>query len=200
MQDEHADFENVSQNTTWDKIIISQCSVVKYEGKSVQAIAEEQGMDIYETVFEILSSSRNNAMMILYLMDESDVSHIIKNQYSMISSDGIPSLAKYHPRYIGAFARVLDHYVKNAYLLSLPEAIYKMTGLPAEKFGIAGRGVIQKGYKADMVLMDFTAFKDNATYESFDATADGIKLVLINGKIAAQDGIYTSLCAGEVLR
>lgn len=200
MQDEHADFENVSQNTTWDKIIISQCSVKKYEGKSVKAIAEEQGMDIYDTVFEILSTSRNNAMMILYLMDESDVSHIIKSKHSMISSDGIPSLAKYHPRYIGAFARVLDHYVKETYLLSLPEAVYKMTGLPAGKFGIAGRGVIEKGYKADLVMIDFAALRDNATYDDFDATADGIKLVMLNGKIAAREGVYTGLCAGEVLR
>lgn len=200
MKDENANFENVSQNTTWDKIIISQCSVAKYEGKSVKAIAQEQNMDIYETVFEILLSSRNNAMMILYLMDEMDVSNIIKNKYSMISSDGIPSLAKYHPRYIGAFARVLDHYVKNTYLLSLPEAIYKMTGLPAEKFGITGRGTIKKGYKADLVMMDFTEFRDNATYDNFDAIANGIKMVMINGKIAAQNGVYTGLCAGKVLR
>lgn len=200
MMDENAEFENISQNTTWDKIIISQCSVPQYEGKSVKQIAEEKSVDEYEATFSILLESKNQTMMIVYLMDEQDVANIIKSPYSMISSDGIPSLQKYHPRYIGAFARVLDYYTKKTHLLSLPEAICKMTKMPAEKFGLARRGVLEVGMLADIAVIDFENFRDNADYANFDGIADGIKMVFINGEVAVQDGEYTGLCAGRVLR
>lgn len=200
MLDEQADFENVSQNTTWDKIIISECALRQYEGKSVAQIAREAGADVYDKAFEILIESHNRAMMILYLMDEDDVSAILASPFAMVASDGIPSLGSCHPRYLGSFARVLDYYVRQRHLLTLEEAIHKMTGMTAAKFGLEGRGLVEEGCYADLVVLDLENFRDNATYDRFDAVADGICQVVINGQIGVDQGQYLGLCCGRVLR
>lgn len=200
MLDKDANFENVSIHTTWDKIIISQCSIQNYENKSVKQIAQELNIDEFEATFEILLHSNNQAMMIVYLMDEKDVETIIQDKYSIIASDGIPSLDTYHPRYLGTFIRVLDYYVKTRKLMSLQEAIHKMTYKPAKKFNIQKRGCIKEGYYADLVVFDFDKLQDNTTYEHCSQIASGIKMVIMNGQIAVEDNEYLNVTAGKVIR
>ena len=133
-------------------------------------------------------------------MDAADVARVVFDPASMICTDGFASPGKTHPRYFSAFIRVLEKYVKQEHLLSLPNAIYKMTGMPADKIGLTDRGKLLEGHKADILVMDFEKLHDNADYDHHDALADGIDYVMINGALAVEQGEYHSLCNGRVLR
>ncbi len=95
---------------------------------------------------------------------------------------------------------VLEKYVKQDYLLSLQQAIHKMTGMPADKIGLKDRGHIAENMKADIVIMDMAKIHDNSDYVNYNALADGINYVLINGHISVDDGKFDNLCMGRVLR
>ena len=200
IKNEEPDYESFYQLSGWDKILINECTVEKYVGKTVEQIAQENGKDPFEMALDIIKDSENNVMMIVFFMSSEDVSRVIQSPYSMICTDGFPSLGKYHPRYIASFIRVLEKYVKQEYLLSLPQAVYKMTGMPAEKIGLKDRGRLLEGMKADIVVMDFEKLHDNSDYDHHDAKADGIEYVIINGQTAVDDGVFHPICAGKVLR
>lgn len=200
IKNEEPDYESFYQLSGWDKILINECAVERYVGKTVQQIAEEAEKDPFETALDIIKDSGNNVMMIVFFMSSEDVSRVIQNPYSMICTDGFPSLGTYHPRYIASFIRVLEKYVKQEYLLSLPQAIYKMTGMPAEKIGIRDRGRLVEGMKADILVIDFEKLHDNSDYEHHDALANGMEYVIINGEMALEHGIFRRICAGKVLR
>ncbi|MDO4267206.1 MAG: D-aminoacylase [Eubacteriales bacterium] len=200
MKDENPDWESFYQLTGWDKLYISECSVEKYMDKTVAQIAEEEHADPFEKALDILLESRNNAMMIVFFMSPEDVARVIASPCSMICTDGFPSVKKSHPRYYGSCVRTLEKYVKQEYLLSLPQAIYKMCGMPAGKLGLRDRGAIGEGMKADLLVIDFPRLHDNATYENDKAVCDGIDYVIVNGQLAVDQGNLTSVYAGRVLR
>lgn len=185
---------------SWDRVLINECSVKSYEGKTVSQIARENGQDPNEMALDIIRNSDNNAMMIAFTQDEEDISRIIRDPYSMICTDGFPGLGPYHPRYTAAFTRVLEKYVKQDHLFSLQQAVYKMTGMPAKKLGLVDRGVIAEKMKADVLILDMEKIHDNSDYKHYNALSDGIDCVMINGQIALDDGKFNSICAGEVLR
>lgn len=200
IKNETPDYESFYQLSGWDKILINECTVDRYVGKTVEQIAAESGKDPFEAALDIIKDSGNNVMMIVFFMSSEDVSRVIQSPYSMICTDGFPSLGKYHPRYIAAFIRVLEKYVKQEYLLSLPQAVYKMTGMPADKIGIRDRGRLLEGMKADILVLDFGKLHDNSDYDHHDAMADGIEYVIINGQTALEQGEFHPICAGRVLR
>lgn len=185
---------------SWDRVLINECSVKFYEGKTVLQIAKENNQDPNEMALDIIRNSDNNVMMIVFTQDEEDISRIIKDPYSMICTDGFPGLGPYHPRYIAAFIRVLEKYVKQEHLISLQQAIYKMTGMPAKKLGLVDRGVIAEKKKADVLVLDMEKIHDNADYGNYNALSDGIEYVMINGQIAMDKGKFNNICAGKVLR
>ena len=201
IKNEEPDYESFYQLAgSWDRILINECAVKAYEGKTVATIAEESGRDPFETALDIIKESRNIVMMIVFFMDAADVARVVFDPASMICTDGFASPGKTHPRYFSAFIRVLEKYVKQEHLLSLPNAIYKMTGMPADKIGLTDRGKLLEGHKADILVMDFEKLHDNADYDHHDALADGIDYVMINGALAVEQGEYHSLCNGRVLR
>ena len=102
----------------------------------------------------------------------------------MIGSDGLPHDPRPHPRLWGTFPRVLGHYCREQNLFSLPEAIRKMTGLTAQRFGIARRGLVREGYFADLVLFDPATISDTATFAEPVSPALGIERVWVNGALA----------------
>jgi N-acyl-D-aspartate/D-glutamate deacylase len=119
----------------------------------------------------------------------------------MIGSDGIPThTGKPHPRLYGTFARVLGHYTRDEHVLSLEEAVHRMTGMPAAKFGLDDRGVIREGAGADLVLFDPSAINDIATYESPRQHPTGIHTVWVNGTAVTQAGHHTGERPGRALR
>jgi N-acyl-D-amino-acid deacylase len=115
---------------------------------------------------------------------EEDMRRILRHPATMIGSDGLPNDPRPHPRLWGTFPRVLGHYCREERLFSLPEAIYKMTGLPTQRFGLAQRGYIREGYYADLVLFDPEMINDTATYSNPLQPAVGIEDVWVNGTLS----------------
>jgi N-acyl-D-amino-acid deacylase len=142
------------------------------------------------------------AQMVYRLMSDEDVERIMRHPQVAIASDsgvlvagdGVP-----HPRGYGNNARVLGTYVRARHVLSLEEAVRKMTSLPAQHFHFDKRGLVRVGYAADLVLFDPARVADTATYETPHAYADGIPFVLVNGAIVVKNGTQTPARPGQVL-
>ncbi len=107
-------------------------------------------------------------------MSEEDVRRILQHPATMIGSDGLPNDPRPHPRLWGTFPRVLGHYCREQGLFPLAQAVHKMTGMPAQRFGLAGRGQIREGCHADLVLFDPETIRDTATFRTQSAPAEGI--------------------------
>jgi N-acyl-D-aspartate/D-glutamate deacylase len=118
---------------------------------------------------------------IYHSISEDDMRRILAHPATMIGSDGLPNDPRPHPRLWGTFPRVLGHYSREERLISLPEAVHKMTAMPAQRFGLAGRGLIRKGYCADLVLFDPEKIIDMATFTEPVRAAEGIVGVWVNG-------------------
>ena len=118
----------------------------------------------------------------------------------MIGSDGMPHDQVPHPRLWGTFPRVLGHYARDRGLFPLEDAIHRMTGLTAEKFGLAGRGAVAVGAYADLVMFDPQTIIDRATFDDPTAPADGIRAVYVNGEVVFDGNLVTSARPGRVLR
>ena len=137
---------------------------------------------------------------IYYMMDQADIDRILRHHAAMIGSDGMPHDRFPHPRLWGTFPRVLGHYARDRQLFSLEEAIHRMTGLTARKFGLDGRGIIAEGAYADLVLFDPEKIIDRATFDDPTAPADGIQAVFVNGEAVFDRGRPTGSRPGRVLR
>lgn len=148
-------------------------------GKSLMQIASEWQMSLSEAAIRLMPAGA-----IYHNMDEQDVRRVLKYAKTMVGSDGLPNDPMPHPRLWGAFPRVLGYYSREQQLFPLTEAIYKMTGLSAERFQLAGRGLVKRGYFADLVLFDPLTIIDKASYTSPKQTADGIDLVMVNGVVS----------------
>ncbi|PJI44328.1 amidohydrolase family protein [Ferrovibrio sp.] len=145
-------------------------------GRMLADIATEWGTDIVTAAKRLLP-----AAAIYFMMHEEDVQRIIAHPRSMIGSDGLPSNDMPHPRLWGTFPRVLGHYSRDLKLLSLEQAVHKMTGLTAKVFGMVDRGAIRTGAFADLVLFDPETVIDTATFSNPIQPAAGIREVWVNG-------------------
>ena len=137
---------------------------------------------------------------IYFSMDEGDVQRILQFDETMVGSDGLPHDLKPHPRLWGTFARVLGHYCRDLGLFPLETAIYKMTGLTARNFGLKQRGLLQRGYWADITLFDAGAIGDRASFDAPTQSASGIVSVIVNGVPVWSHGHSTGARPGRVLR
>jgi dihydroorotase/N-acyl-D-amino-acid deacylase len=127
----------------------------------------------------------------------------MKHPLTMIASDGrlvVPGDGHPHPRWYGTFPRVLGYFVREKKTLSLEEAIYKMSLLPAQTIGIKNRGLIKKGLYADITIFDKNTIIDKATFESPHQYSEGIYYVLVNGAVAIDNGEFKNIKAGVVLK
>jgi N-acyl-D-amino-acid deacylase len=136
---------------------------------------------------------------IYFQMREDDVRRVLAHEASMIGSDGLPHDRHPHPRLWGTFPRVLGHYSRELGLFPLEQAIHKMTGLSARRFGLRDRGEIAAGRHADLVVFDPQRVIDRATFEKPTAAADGIEHVLVAGTLAYERGSPTGARAGRFL-
>jgi N-acyl-D-amino-acid deacylase len=132
-------------------------------------------------------------------MSEDDVRRILRHPATMIGSDGLPNDPRPHPRLWGTFPRILGHYCREERLFSLPHAIHKMTGLPAQIFRLADRGLLRPGYAADLVLLDPKRITDRATFAEPTLPAKGIDAVWVNGVLTYHSGKITGTRGGRFL-
>jgi amidohydrolase/N-acyl-D-amino-acid deacylase len=137
---------------------------------------------------------------VYHCMASADVERILAHPGTAIGSDGLPDDPLPHPRLWGTFPRVLGHYVRERRLFSLATAVRKMSGLSADRFGLAGRGYLREGYHADLVLFDPAAIRDEATFTDPQRPATGIAGVWVNGRRGWRDGAPTGERGGRFLR
>jgi dihydroorotase/N-acyl-D-amino-acid deacylase len=139
---------------------------------------------------------------IFHAMSEDDLVRILKHPATMIASDGevpIFGRANPHPRSYGTFARVLGRYVRDEHVLTLEEAVRKMTSFPAARLGFTDRGVLRPGMKADIAIFDPATVKDTATFTAPHQYAEGFFAVLVNGQVIFENGAMTKARPGQVL-
>jgi N-acyl-D-aspartate/D-glutamate deacylase len=136
---------------------------------------------------------------IYHCMSEEDVRRILQHPATMIGSDGLPNDPLPHPRLWGTFPRVLGYYCREQGIFPLAQAVHKMTGMPAKRFGLAGRGSIREGAHADLVLFDPETVRDTATFSNPISCAEGIAAVWVNGVLSYQDGDATGQRGGRFL-
>ncbi|QYX58303.1 D-aminoacylase [Roseovarius sp. SCSIO 43702] len=161
-------------------------------GRYLDEIATEMGCDAEEAARRLMPG-----VAIYFQMSEEDITRILRHPRVMIGSDGIPG-PNAHPRLWGAFPRVLGRYVREQKMLSLPEAVRRMTSLPAQVFGLARRGRLQQGFFADLVLFDPDRIADRAGYADPALPSEGIIDVYVNGRPVLKAG--TEARPGRVLR
>ncbi len=195
------DFDNYSKLVGWDNILISSVrndEDFRYEGKSIAEACGDR--DPAEFTFDLLARNRCEVTMIDFITTESDIAEILKSPFSYVISDStFPTGGKLHPRVYGAFSTVIEIYVKERKDLTLPEAIHKMTKLPAERYGLTRKGEIAVGKDADILVFDPDKVHVKATYEIPDRPSEGMNCVIVNGKVAVLDGKLTGVRAGRVL-
>jgi len=171
-----------------------------WEGRAIPAIAAMLGMRPAEAAAHVLDVEPE-ATVVLHGMCEDDVQTVLRHPTTMIGSDGIPTLdGKPHPRLYGTFARVLGRYGRELGVLSIAEAVHRMTGLPAETFGLDGRGVVRLGHFADLVLFDPATIVDRGSFEDPHVYPTGITAVFVNGVRVLAAGRPTGARPGRVLR
>tara|TARA_Y100001960_G_C14779767_1_gene885749 strand:+ start:5015 stop:6580 length:1566 start_codon:yes stop_codon:yes gene_type:complete len=176
------------------------------EGKTLKDWSEIKGLEsTIENGAELVIEAQLNggASCVFFAMDEKDVENIMKHPKTMIASDGRlvkPGQGHPHPRWYGTFPRVLGHYVREKKILSLSEAIYKMTLLPAKTMGLKNRGEIKVGMKADLAIFDADKIIDKSTFKSPHQYPEGIYFVIVNGQIAIDNNQFMNIKSGEVLR
>ena len=194
-------WENYVKASGWENIIIASCKYNKVnEGKSIKKIAEERNIDPADAVFDLMIEEDADVLMVVFMMNEDDVSFILKHPAVMVASDAIPSSGKPHPRYYGTFPRVLAKYVRQDKVISIAEGIRKITSMPAQKLGIRDRGLLREKMCADITIFNPDIIEDKATFMDPQQYAAGIEYVIVNGKVAVRNGKYSGVLAGQVLR
>jgi N-acyl-D-amino-acid deacylase len=184
-----------------DDVVVASCAQApEWEGQSIAQLAQAFGQAPRATAQAVVARDRGTTA-ILHMMSEADVQLVMRHPSTMIGSDGIPTLdGRPHPRLYNSFARVLGHYSRDVGLFDLPTAIYRMCGFPARKFGLTGRGEINVGACADLVLFDAGTIVDMGTFENPNQYPRGISHVLVNGNVAIRNGEVIGSGNGGVLR
>jgi dihydroorotase/N-acyl-D-amino-acid deacylase len=178
-----------------------------YEGQRLHEIARTRGQDPIEALFDVLIADRARTGAIYFLMKEEDVIEAMKQpwvsvgtDYPAVRTDGPLSTWKPHPRAYGTFPRILRRYVRDLKLMSLEDAIRKMTSLAAQRVGLRDRGLLQPGFYADVVVLDLERIRDLATFELPQQYSTGVEYVLVNGQVVLDNGQMTDALPGRVLR
>jgi N-acyl-D-amino-acid deacylase len=207
--DADSGWENIVYSCGLENIILSYTQHgpdKHFEGKSLAEIGKETSRDPYDITFDLIANDPNAIMVDFYAHDE-DLERIIRHPEVLICTDmwtvapeGPVTGGTPHPRAYGSFPRVLSKYVREKGILSLEEAIHRMTGKAARRVGLVDRGIIREDAHADITIFDPETIQDTATFDSPDQYPNGISCVIVNGKIAVENGKHTGVAAGKILR
>jgi dihydroorotase/N-acyl-D-amino-acid deacylase len=177
------------------------------QGKRVSEIAKEQGKDELEALFDIVAADRGQTGAIYFMMSEDDLRAALREHFVSIctdsgarATDGPLAGSKSHPRGWGSYPRVLGRYVRDEHLLTLEDAVRKMTTQPAARVGLRDRGVLRVGAYADVTIFDPARVRDLATFDEPNRYPEGISYVLVNGQLEVDAGRRTGANAGRPLR
>jgi N-acyl-D-amino-acid deacylase len=196
----------------WDRVVLANGYnpvYDQYKYKSIAYIADQLHKDPADVAWDIvIAALPHRAMALFYMMDERDIETALRFPWTAIGSDAgasahpgeIDSTGLPHPRAYGNFPRVIAQYVKRRRVLTLEDAIRKMTGWPAARMKLYDRGVIRIGLRADVTIFNFDRIEDKATYTRPTEYCDGIDYTIVNGEIVAERGKHTGARPGQVIR
>lgn len=197
------------EGTPWENLLLTDLDEEenkRFIGKTVQQAAAELGQDPYEFTCDLLVKEKGNVGYIGFGMSEEQTEEILKHPQVMLCSDG-SALAPYgplsqgkpHPRNYGTFPRFLAVYVREKKSLTLPQAVKKMTSMPAAKLGLKDRGTLKQGNCADIVVFDANTIADKATYTEPEQYPAGIDYVIVNGQVVVDHDQHTGVLPGKIL-
>jgi N-acyl-D-amino-acid deacylase len=178
-----------------------------YQGRTLAEVARMRGSTAYETAVDLLRDSDGNVSLIFHTLEDDDIEAIFREPFVMVASDG-SALAPYgklaagyypHPRNYGCFPKVLGDFVRDRKLVTIQEAVRKMTSLPAARFGLEQRGLVRPGYRADITVFDPARVEDRATFEHPQEYPEGVHYVFVNGGLVIDQGEHTGARPGKVL-
>lgn len=205
-----ADWENFYAGAGPDGMILLGFKNPKLKvltGKTLAQVARERGTSPQETAMDLVAEDGSRVGTAYFLMIEANIRKGVKLPWMSFGSDagapapeGVFLLQKEHPRAYGNFARLLGHYVRETHDVTLPDAIRRLTSLPADNLSILDRGRLRVGAYADVVVFDPATIADHATYERPNQLATGVQDVLVNGRFALCDGKPTGAATGRVVR
>ncbi len=194
----------------WARVVVAfvtEPELKEIEGKSLTDIAQAQSVTPMEAFFQVLLRDGGRTSAVFFSMSEDNLERLLRLPYIAVGSDssaralsGPECTGKPHPRFAGTFSRILGRYVRERGLLSLEEAVRKMTSLPASRIGIEDRGAIAVGKAADIVVFDPETVGDRATFAEPYQASIGVRHVLVNGVFVLRDGKLTGARPGKVLR
>lgn len=203
MRDGLPGWENTLHNAGFDGIVVAYAAAPenKYlEGRTLTAGAEAAGADPYDFVLNLIASDKGATAIISESMSEETVARFIALPFAMIGSDGTPRDGTPHPRLYGTFPRVIRRFVRELNVLTLEEAVSKMTGLPAQRLGLTDAGLVRKGYRADLTMFDPERFADTATFENPRQFPEGLTAVLVGGEVVLEKSELTGARPGGFVR
>lgn len=199
----YEDWDNFCVTLGWERIIISGVTEERFQkmlGMTVTEAAKQFGYQDPEALAADLMHSENGKTAIINMsMCQEDIDTVAKLPYSNFISDAIYAQTDTpHPRMYGTFPKVIREYVRERKLLSMEEAIHKMTGQPAERMKLEGRGVLMEGNYADILVFDPETFQDHATFQDPARLADGLGYLFVNGALVIQDDQWLNhICNGR---
>ncbi len=194
----------------WENVVMVESGNKKntrFENKSIAQIAKELKKEPADAAFDLIVQANGQAGALYYLMSEQDIETAVKFPWVSLGSDADASLKLQdpdkvggdHPRGYGNFPRLIAEYVRKKKILTLPDAIRKMTSWPAAQLRIPSRGSIKEGMWADVVVFDYDKIQDRATYEYPYRTPAGIDYVLVNGQVVVEKGMHTGAKPGKII-
>jgi N-acyl-D-amino-acid deacylase len=190
-----------------DILIASARNNPQYNGKNLDEVAEMMNKDPQNAFFDLLLLESTQIPTVMFLLSEEDVERVMRSPYGMVGSDGSAIAPEGiwannvpHPRFYGTFPRVLAKYVRDDGILSLQEAVRKMTSAPAQKLRLKDRGLLKEGYKADLTIFDPEKVNDVATFTKPQKYAMGIPYVIVNGTVVVENGEHTGALPGKALK
>jgi N-acyl-D-amino-acid deacylase len=202
----------VAASGGWDRVVLANAGSAaydKYRFNSLAEIGRQLGRDPADVAWDIvLGASPKRAMALFFMMDEKDIETALRYPWMSIGSDAgaaekpgeMDAIGLPHPRAYGNFPRLIAEYVRKRHVITLEEAVRKMTSWPAARMKLFDRGALRPGQWADVTVFNYERIQDTATYEDPMATPTGIDFVLVNGEVVVEQGRHTGARPGKVLR
>jgi N-acyl-D-amino-acid deacylase len=176
-------------------------------GKTVEQVAKQRGVSAEDAIIDLIIEDGSKGNAVYFTMSEENLRREMalpwvsfNSDEGALSAEGIFLKSSVHPRAYGSYARVLGHYVRDEKVLSLEDAVRKMTSLPARNLGLRERGLLRQGYFADVVIFDPATIQDHATFEKPHQYSTGVSHVFVNGTHALADGEPTGAASGRFVR
>lgn len=199
-----SDFENISLLVGFENILATSLTLPEHqalEGKSIAEIAEMQGKDPFDALFDLLAAEQCAPSMIDFIAAEEDIEDILRAPFSTLISDATyPDSGLLHPRVYGSAVRLLETYVREKGVLTLPQAVHKLSGQAADRYGLTQKGRLTVGADADLCLFDLAQIHEKGTWQNPKQLAGGMDYVFVGGQPVIAEGQFTDAMPGKILR